>query len=220
MHSNFNLMKQKLLAFSFFLFALIGSAAAQGHKGQYYLGGSLAYDYSSYGSSSTVNFADGYTNYTTSKISNFSFRPEFGFFISDKWSIGIQPVYSRNGGTETSDFHSYTNAADNFVSSDKYHTDVVGIGVHARYYCMISDKFGFFPEFGVSTVNNTTYFSYGTFSLGATPNLVFFPTTKLGVNLGFGGAAYNLDYKTKDATFHLGLNDNISFGLNYFWGRK
>jgi hypothetical protein len=85
---------------------------------------------------------------------------------------------------------------------------------------MLSDKFGFFPEFGVSTVNNTTYFSYGTFSVGATPNFVFFPTTKLGVNLGFGGLAYNLDYKTNDATFHFGLNDNISFGLNYFWGRK
>jgi len=213
-------MKKQLLAFSILLVAFIGSASAQGHKGEYYLGGSVSYDYSSYGSSNTYNYAEGYTIYTASKISNFSLRPEFGFFISDKWSIGIQPVYSRSGGTETSQYFSYTDATGNYTSSDKYHDDVLGIGVHARYYAMISDKFGFFPEFGISTLNNTTYFKYGTFSVGATPNFVFFPTPKLGVNLGFGGVSYNLDYQTKDGTFHLGLNDNISFGLNYFWGRK
>ncbi|ASU35371.1 outer membrane beta-barrel protein [Mucilaginibacter xinganensis] len=213
-------MKQKLLALSIFIIAGLSAATAQTHKGEYYLGGSLSYDYSSYGSSTTYSFTEGYTIYTTSKISSFSFRPEFGFFISDKWSIGIQPVYSRQAGTETSDYHSYTNTSNNYTSSDKYHNDVLGIGVHARYYAMISDKFGFFPEFGISTINNTTYFKYGTFSLGGTPNFVFFPTPKLGVNLGFGGVSYNLDYQTKDSTFHLGLNDNISFGLNYFWGRK
>jgi len=214
-------MKQKLLALSILFFACIGIASAQtGHKGEYYLGGSLSYDYSTYGSSNTYNYSDGYTIYTTSKLSSYSIRPEFGFFISDKWSIGIQPVYSRSGGTETSNYYSYTTPASNYVSSDKYHSDVLGIGVHARYYAMITDKFGFFPEFGISTLNNTTYFKYGTFSLGGTPNFVFFPTPKLGVNLGFGGVAYNLDYQTKDSTFHLGLNDNISFGLNYFWGRK
>jgi hypothetical protein len=214
-------MKQKLLALSILFITCISAASAQtGHKGEYYLGGSLSYDYSTYGSSNTYNYSDGYTIYTTSKISSFSIRPEFGFFLSDKWSIGIQPVYSRSAGTETSNYHSYTTPANNYISSDNYHNDVVGIGVHARYYAMISDKFGFFPEFGISTLNNTTYFKYGTFSLGATPNFVFFPTPKLGVNLGFGGAAYNLDYQTKNSTFHAGLNDNISFGLNYFWGRK
>jgi hypothetical protein len=213
-------MKQKLLLLSILLLAFAGTASAQSHKGEFYLGGSLSYDYNSYGSTNTFNYNEGYTIYTTSKITSFSIRPEFGFFISDKWSIGIQPVYSRTSGTETSNFFSYTTAADDYVSSDPYHNDVVGIGVHARYYCMISDKFGFFPEFGISTLNNTTYFKYGTFSLGGTPNFVFFPTPKLGVNLGFGGVSYNLDYQTKDSTFHLGLNDNISFGLNYFWGRK
>jgi len=214
-------MKQKLPSLLFLFFVCAGTVSAQtGHKGEYYLGGSLSYDYSGYGSSTTYNFDAGYTVYTTTKVSTFSLRPEFGFFISDKWSIGIQPVYSRTGGTETSSYYSYTAASDNYVSSDKYHNDVLGIGVHARYYAMISEKFGFFPEFGVSTLNNTTYFNFGTFSLGATPNFVFFPSQKLGVNLGFGGLAYNLDYHTKYSTFHAGLNDNISFGLNYFWGRK
>ncbi len=213
-------MKQKLLLLSILFITCISVASAQTQKGEFYLGGSVSYDYNSYGSSNTYNYADGYTIYTTSKISAMSFRPEIGFFISDKWSIGVQAVYSRTGGTETSNYYSYTSTTKNYVSSDKYHNDIVGIGVHARYYCMITDKFGFFPELGISTLNNTTYFKYGTFSVGSTPNFVFFPTPKLGVNLGFGGVSYNLDYQTKNSTFHLGLNDNISFGLNYFWGRK
>lgn len=213
-------MKQKLLALSILFFVFISAASAQTGKGAFYLGGSVSYDYSSFGSTSTYNFNNGYTDYTTTKIAALSIRPEIGFFISNKWSIGVQAVYSRTSGTETSKYYSYTNSADNYVSSDKYHDDIAGIGVHARYYCMITDKFGFFPELGISTLNNTTYFKYGTLSIGSTPNFVFFPTPKLGVNLGFGGLAYNLDYQTKDSTFHLGLNDNISFGLNYYWGRK
>jgi hypothetical protein len=85
---------------------------------------------------------------------------------------------------------------------------------------MITDKFGFVPQFGISSLNNTTYFKYGTLNIGATPNFMFFATSKLAVNLGFGNIGYSLDYQTKDHTFNIGLNDNISFGLNYYWGRK
>ncbi|HVW97406.1 MAG TPA: hypothetical protein VHA56_15645 [Mucilaginibacter sp.] len=213
-------MKQALLAFFFLLIAGLGTSYAQTQKGGFYLGGSFSYDYSSFGSSSTTTFTNGTTYYSTTGINTVSVRPEFGFFISDNWSIGIQPVYSRTGGTETSNFVSSVDQTQNFVSSDKYHNTILGLGLHARYYCAISDKFGFFPEFGIATLNNSKYFNYGTFSVGATPNFVFFPTPKLGVNLGFGGVSYNVDYQTKDDTFHFGLNDSISFGLNYFWGRK
>ena len=73
---------------------------------------------------------------------------------------------------------------------------------------------------GISTLNNSTYFKYGTLTIGGTPNFVFFATPKLGVNLGFGNIGYNLDYKTKVHTLNAGLNDKISFGLNYYWGKK
>jgi len=32
--------------------------------------------------------------------------------------------------------------------------------------------------------------------------------------------AYSLDYKTKDHSLNAGLNNDITFGLNYYWGRK
>ncbi|WP_428330740.1 hypothetical protein [Mucilaginibacter sp.] len=213
-------MKQKLLLFSILFTLFIGSAAAQGDKGGYYLGGSLSYNYNSFGSSSTYNYSTGYTIYTTTNIAAFTLSPEFGYFISKKWSIGIQPTYSRNSGTEESDYYSNTAVADDYTSKDNYHSSAVGLGINVRYYCMITDKFGFFPQVGISTLNNSTYFKYGTLTIGGTPNFVFFATPKLGVNLGFGNIGYNLDYKTKDHTLNAGLNDKISFGLNYYWGKK
>ena len=85
---------------------------------------------------------------------------------------------------------------------------------------MITDKFGFFPQMSISSLSNIVYLRYGSLNIGATPNFVFFPTPKFGVNLGFGNIGYSLDYQTKDHTINIGLNNNITFGLNYYWGRK
>ncbi|MDB4902280.1 MAG: hypothetical protein JWQ63_1561 [Mucilaginibacter sp.] len=213
-------MKQKLLFYSLLFFILIGSASAQTNKGEFYIGGSLSYSYNSYGSENTFNYSTGYTNYYTTKVSAFSLSPEFGYFLGKKWSIGFQPTYQHNSGTETSYYYSYTNSANNYVYSNNYNTSVVGVDINVRYYCMITDKFGFFPQMGISSLNNTTYLKYGSLNIGAIPNFVFFPAPQLGVNLGFGNIGYSLDYQTKNHTFNLGLNNNISFGLNYYWGRK
>jgi hypothetical protein len=213
-------MKLKLLLSFTLFFIFIGAASAQTGKGAFYIGGSVGYNYSSYGSESTYNYLAGYTDYYLTKVANLNISPEFGFFLGKKWSIGIAPTFARSSGTETSYYYSYTGSADNTVTSDTYHTTTVGIGIDVRYYCMITEKFGFFPQFGVSTQNNSVYFGNGTLAIGATPNFVFFPTPKLGVNLGFGDVGYTLDYKTKDHTINAGLNNNITFGLNYFWGRK
>ena len=212
-------MKQKLLLITIFLISSFAVSAQVG-KGGNYIGGSLSYNYDSYGTSSTYNFNTGYTIYANKKITTFTISPQIGFFIGDKWTIGIQPIYSRTSGTEQSNFYSYTTAANNYVNSNTYHSSVIGLGIYLRRYYMVTDKVGFFPEFGLSSVNNLTYFKYGTLTLGGSPNIVFFPTPKIGVNLGFGKVAYSFDYQAKTSIFNLGLNNNIAFGLNYYWGRK
>jgi hypothetical protein len=213
-------MKQLLLFYSILFFICLGSASAQTNKGEYYIGGSLSYNYNSYGSENTYNYTTGYTNYYVTKIAAFSISPEFGYFVNKKWSIGVQPTYQHNSGTETSDFFSYTSAAKDYAYTHNYKTDVIGLGINVRYYCMITDKFGFFPQMGITSLNNTIYLKYGTLNIGVIPNFVFFPTPKLGVNLGFGNIGYSLDYQTKNHTVNLGLNNNITFGLNYYWGQK
>src|SRR5260221_108644 len=123
-------MKQKLLLYSLLFFIFLGSASAQTNKGEFYIGGSLSYSYNSYGSEATYNYSTGYTNYYTTKVGAFSLSPEFGHFLSKKWSIGFQPTYQHNSGTETSDYYSYANSANDYAYSNNYSTNVVGIGIH------------------------------------------------------------------------------------------
>src|SRR5882757_1571075 len=119
-------MKLRLLLLSIFILTIIGSASAQVvDKGSHYIGGSLYYNYDGGpGTTTTYNFANGTTQYTISNLTTFQINPEFGYFLSKNWTIGIQPNYSHSSGTETSVFTSNTDAASNFTSSDNYHIDV------------------------------------------------------------------------------------------------
>lgn len=213
-------MKNKLLLYLIFSFVFFGSAIAQVSKGGFYAGGSLNYNYNSFGTSNVYNYATGYTIYTTKDIASLTVSPEFGYFLSNKWSIGIQSIYSRNSGIETSNFYSNISTTNNYSSSDNYHSSSVGAGINVRYYCMFSNRFGFFPQFGISTLNNTVHFKYGTLGIRGSPNFVFFPIPQLGVIMGLGNIGYSLDYQTKYYAFNASLNSSISFGLNYYWGKK
>ncbi|MDB5137218.1 MAG: hypothetical protein JWP37_3821 [Mucilaginibacter sp.] len=214
-------MKQHLLILFIFILGVIGSASAQVNKGNYYIGGSLYFNYDG-GSGTTTNYtyANGVTQYNVSKLTTFQFSPEFGYFLSKKWAIGIQPNYSRSSGTETNAFTSFTDATHNYISSDTYHTDIVGLTVNFRYYCMLTEKIGVFPQFGISTENDIKDFKNGEITLGGSPNIVFFATPKLGINLGFGNIKYATDYHFKSNLINAGFNNAISFGLNYYWGKK
>src|ERR1700744_1725522 len=200
-------MKKLLLPFITLFIVSIGTASAQIEKGSFYIGGAFNYTYTGLGSTQTYNFTEGYTNYSIKDIKSISLSPAFGFFLSKKWSLGIQPLYQRTAGTEENQYYSYTTAADNYVSTDQYHNDEIGINIYLRYYCMITDKFGFFPQFGVGTLNNLRYPDFGTLTFGGSPYFVFFPTPKLGVNLGFGNIGYDIDYKTGIHNFNFAVNN-------------
>jgi hypothetical protein len=213
-------MKLKLLLTSILFSFIISAASAQTSDYKFYIGGSMSYNYNSFGTMSTFSYTDGYINYYTTKVGNFNISPEFGFMLNKKWSVGVQPIFSHTSGTESSYYYAYSGTANNTFFSDNYKTNSLGLGINVRYYAMITDRFGFFPQFGLSTLNNLAYPNNGSFNIGVSPNFVFFATPKLGINLGFGDVAYSLDYKTKDHTFNANLNNNIVFGLNYYWGRK
>jgi hypothetical protein len=213
-------MKLKLLLLPLFIFTLIGSVSAQTDKGNFYIGGSLYYNYDGGpGTTTLYTFTTGTTNYTVNNLTTFQFSPEFGYFLSKKWAIGIQPNYSRSSGTETNVFTSFTDPATNFTKVDDYHTDVIGLTVSLRYYCMLTDKIGIFPQFGISSQNDLKNFSNGALTFLASPNIVFFPTPKLGINMGFGNIKYATDYHFNNSYVNIGFNNAISFGLNYYWGK-
>lgn len=214
-------MKIRLLILSLFSLFILNSASAQIDKGSRYLGGSLSYSYDGGpGTTTLYNFPTGYTNYTVNKMAAFEISPEFGYFLSNKWAIGIQPNYSRSSGTETNAFTATTGGAQSYTTVNNYHIDVVGLTVNLRYYCMLTDRIGIFPQFGISTQNNVKDFGDGELTLLASPNIVFFATPKLGINMGFGNLKYATDYHFKYNYFNLGFNNAISFGLNYYWSKK
>jgi len=198
-------------------FITIGSVSAQVSKGSFYLGGSFNYNYDQAGTTNTYSYTTGTTYYTNNHITDFQVSPDFGYFFSENWAVGLQLGYTRTSGQEINDYVANDNTTTSYIHTDKYHTDAVGIGVHFRYYWMLNDKVGIFPQFGVTTANNTDNLNAGTLTIGGNPNIVFFATPRLAVNLGFGNLAYNLDYQSKTSNFNFGLNTNIGFGLNYYW---
>jgi hypothetical protein len=209
----------KKILFSVIFLAIAGSASAQLTKGAYYIGGSTDYNYdSSPASMSTTSFAPyGTTYYYTKNRYDFQLAPDFGIFLTNKWAVGIQLGYTRDGGTEVNNYVASNTQTESYIRIDNYHTQALGIGLHVRYYWMLTDKIGIFPQFGITTSNNLDNFNDGTLSIGGNPNIVFFATKHLGINLGFGNLGYNLDYQTKTYNFNVNLNENISFGLNYYW---
>jgi hypothetical protein len=214
-------MKKYLLILTIFIFVAIGSASAQIDKGSHYIGGSLYFNYDGGPGTTTVyNFLTGYTNYTVSKLTTFQISPEFGYFLSKNWTIGLQPNYSRSSGTETNAFTSTTAGIQSYTKISKYHIDVVGLTVNLRYYCMLTDRIGIFPQFGISTQNDIKNFNNGEITLLGSPNIVFFATSKLGINMGFGDLKYATDYHFNNSYVNIGFNNAVSFGLNYYCGGK
>jgi hypothetical protein len=212
-------MKKLLLTAitSLFIFC---AALAQTGKGHKYLGGSFTFSYDEDGTVQNYNFDTGVTQYLNHDIVSFNISPEFGFFLSDKWAIGIQPGYSRVSGTETSNFYSNVNAANNYSYTSKYHTDIIGLAINLRYYCMLTDKFGIYPQMGISSSHIANNFTNGHFAAYAGPNVVFFPTPKVGLNMGFGNISYQYNYLSHGSFVNASLNNNFNFGINYYFGGK
>jgi hypothetical protein len=211
---------KKILLITFAALFIFGTASAQTGKGYKYIGGSFTFNYDEDGTVQNINFDSGTTQYFNKDIVSFNISPEFGFFLSDKWAIGIQPGYSRVSGTETSNFYSSVNEANNYSYTRKYHTDIVGLAINLRYYYMVNDKIGFYPQFGVSTSHIANDFTNGHFSAYAGPNVVFFPTPKIGLNMGFGNAGYQYNYLSHGSVLSLSLNNSFNFGVNYYFGGK
>jgi hypothetical protein len=211
---------KKLLLITFTALFIFGTASAQTGKGQKYLGGSFTFSYDQDGTVQNFNYDSGTTQYFNKDIVSFNISPEFGFFLNDKWAIGIQPGYSRVSGTEVSNFYSSTNTANNYSYTHKYHTDIVGMQINLRYYCMFNNKFGIYPQAYLATVHNVNSFGTGSLSLGAAPNVVFFPSPKIGLNMGFGNAGYRYNYKSGGSSVNLSLNNSFNFGVNYYFGGK
>ena len=138
-------------------------------------------------------------------ISNsFNVGPEVGYFVNEKWAVGASVAYAHSNQLEDQVQTPYVYHIHNFSYS-------ISPGFLVRRYFIISDKFLFLLEGGVSysrsnetqvyeTTNSTnpgttttTSSDYPEYSVAVTvrPLFIFFPTPNWGFEAGLGSLAWS-----------------------------
>jgi hypothetical protein len=162
----------------------VGVANSQITKDDWLLGGSISFSSLKNSSTAAVQFSQ----------TNFQISPLIGYFVKDKFAIGINPSYSfgsTNYGTRSS---------------------IIGIGPFSRYYFLHTDNiFNLFAEGsysygiiigkgpGVTQKSNT-------FSISGGPVLYF--NTSVGLEFIFG-------YSTTKVVDFTGRNNEIRAGIGF-----
>jgi hypothetical protein len=209
-------MKNVFILFIFCL--LIGFPVyAQLSKGRILLGGSLS-------ASVSDNQQNTANNRFIGTSRQFSIAPKAGVFVSDRWVVGLTPNFS--------------SAYQKFdLSGDETTQRTYGLGLFARYYRPVGDKFSFFgeltgpdiglyrnelvnanpPQLSTRAWNRGAYFLVGAFlGIGA----VYFVTTKIGLEASFGSLGFGFTHFSgtyRDSAGGQGDtssdNKNLSFSL-------
>jgi hypothetical protein len=194
--------------------AIAMAANAQTEKGNNLIGGSLSISSSKTESS---NFE---------KRNSYSINPSYAHFFSRNLAIGLiaGASYSKNFN---SNFDSNTNITSTRTSKQK----TFSVGPIVRYYVDIVDKLKAFGQFsgtiGFAKTNETGSIPYNysimpnakftQYNASLRPGLVFFPTKKFGIELGFSLLSYNkIDYDGQLPPNTWYEAEAFEFGLNTF----
>lgn len=159
---------------------------------------------------------------------NFSFIPEFHYFVCDKLSVGLGIGYSLNKTPNDNE-----NSDNDDVLFNK--TGLFLMQPTARYYISLSEKFYYVPRFyigfGVGKYkeelgdNQTSDINASTFNVGVSLlNFEFKPCDKIGIMFNAGDLEYQTvrmkfdsDNKLINREFGLGFNLGASVGFNFYF---
>jgi len=202
-------MKKTLIILIVLIAAL--SSQAQTTKGSMFAGGDFRY----YHSTSKNN------NLQAERYNQFEVRPHFGYFITDRFALGVSAEYTilkANYDTVTSEY---------LTTIKRY-----GPGIFARYYGSIAGNFGYIVQGDVGYQYHEYGYSYepfdkeNTISIGIKPGLYYFITPKFCLETTLGSISYVmgdrknpvLGYESNSNTFSItaGLSA-ISLGLNIYF---
>jgi len=206
-------MKKQLLTL-IAVCAIAMGATAQTEKGDNLIGGSFSI------SSSKMESP----NYE--KRNSYGINPSYAHFFSKNLAIGLiaGANYSKN---INNNFDSYYNITSTRTSKQKSFS----VGPVVRYYVDIVDKLKAFGQVsgtigflktdetytGNYNYNPTPNTKFTQYNASIRPGLAFFPTKKLGIELGFSLLSYNkIDYKG-DAPANTWYDaEAFDFGFNTF----
>lgn len=206
----------KNIIFSIVLLFAVTASFAQTERGTFMVGGNVGnYRYNYHGKS--------YSN----TMNNFSAGPSAGYFIADNLAVGLNINFYSVKQDWTGITPSYT-----YTGLDKTHG--WGVSPFIRYYKSLSDKFYFFGSLSAgydwSKGNRTELspfdqlnYSYKERNPSAmlSPGLVFFPSSKFGLEVTLGSLRYGAYKRDYDGTDYSGNEKedvrgnafNFSFGL-------
>ncbi len=200
-----------------FLFCIVFSSKAQIEKGMKVLSGSASFYNSSSNSTSTFN------KYKRTSIDG---APQMGFFISNKFCIGLSIPLN---------FYLQTSGISKPYSSYRAKEFQYGVAPYVRYYKSFSDKFYCFvnASTGVGFRNmdikgnnpevKLTGYSY---SAGAGFGLLYFVSSKLSIETTLAGISYNHYSNKTSNTSGSGMSHDfsasiapsrLSLGLSYYF---
>ena len=201
--------------FSVIVLGLLSSVSwAQFEKGTKSLGGV----FSIYGDKSKSETSSGTD--IEQKSTTVNIEPSFGIFITPRTSVGISMGYS-------SSISEY--------SDSRYSEGAFSIGSLLRHHFPLSEAFSLYIQEGVKlSFGNekdegdsfTSEHSTTDFLIGLSPGIIYFPSSKFGLEAGVGSLYYltharkdkDDDSKTTDNSY--GLNFSMSafyFGLRYYF---
>ena len=171
---------------------------AQLTKGTWLVGGNASF-------SSTDNLSSSTTRIVTTVV---SVSPSIGYFIADKFAIGLRPYYNYGGSRVTE------GASAGFPNSN---TSSYRIGPFARYYFLNPEKqFNLFAEsgfmYGKSRTNNSGNITqnppFTTLSFLAGPVLYFNSSVGLEFTVGYS-TKHQQGISRNDNLFEIGLGFQV-----------
>ncbi len=158
--------------------AISGSVYGQVSQGSMFLGGSVGF----WNQSSKTTIKATSTTTDNPGASYFEFRPEFGYFVTDRIAAGLMLDFSSDVWNKT--------------DSTKNKTGEFGVSIFGRYYAPINDKFYFWGQLDLGMGSSKTEVTMGgttkkavessSFGFGISPGFSYFPSTRYGFNFGVG----------------------------------
>lgn len=120
-------------------------AQAQVKPGTFFLGGSVGFRYSERLPPDLSLYQPGVPSLKVPKTTRYSLMPQLGFFLSEKWAIGITANYERNSQKSDYVYAPFPGGGlpiDISVTNGKLVQQAWAGGLFGQYYCMITNKFG------------------------------------------------------------------------------
>lgn len=138
---------------------------------------------------------------TEVKTSSFSFNPKVGYFITDKFAVGLNLGIGSGKTTQP--------------NQDDVKTSNFNVGAFGRYYFLnLGERFKTYTEFGFNVTSSKTGDSDAEktngFNAGAGLGLNYFVTPKMAISFGLSNILNYQSSKTKAD----GDNGQNSFGAN------